>query len=223
MKKSTKICSKCNIEKSIISFRYSKKTKKYRSNCSECEAIYNKEYAVKNRTKIIEKARIERVKTRRTKAGLIARIYDSQKTSSKRRNHNPPTYTQEWLKNFIMSDKSFNKIYQNWVISGYKRNLIPSIDRKDDYIGYTEDNIKLVVFEDNRNRYYKDVKNGINNKQNKAIIQLTKDGTPLNTFFSVSEAKRITGVDTGDICKVAKYKKNTAGGFIWRYSNEDKQ
>ena len=221
MEKLTKICTKCNCEKELTEFRLVKKTQKYRSECKICHSIYAKNRLINNQNEIRVKAAESRTKMRRTKRGVIARIYDSQKTSSKNRNHNPPTYTLEWLIHFIMTNENFNVMYENWVKSGYKRNLIPSIDRKNDYIGYTEDNIKLVVFEDNRNRYYHDAKNGINNKQNKKIIQLTKDGIEINTFFSISEASRKTGTDHGDICKVAKGNKKTAGGFVWRYFIEN--
>jgi hypothetical protein len=213
----SKICTKCNTSKKLSEFRYIKTTQKYRSNCIECEKEYAKNYKANNDLKIKQSAKKTREKIRKTKIGLIKRIYDSQRTSSKKRKHNLPTYSQQWLIDFIMSNKNFNTMYNNWVESNYDRNLIPSIDRIDDYKGYTEDNIRLVVFKDNRNRYYSDAKNGINNKQNKSIIQLTKDGKKVNIFHSISEAYRITGIDRGDISKVALNKKKSAGGFIWRY------
>ena len=220
MEKLTKICTKCNCEKELTEFRYIKSTQKYRANCIECEKEYFDNYKSNNITDIKISAEKSRTKIRRTKIGLIKRIYDSQRTSSKKRNFPLPEYTDKWLIDFMLSSEYFHKIYNDWVNSGYKRDMIPSIDRIDDYIGYCKTNIKIEVFKDNRNRYYSDAINGVNNKQNKSICQYTKDNVLISTFFSISEATRVTKVDGGDISKVAKLKKKSAGGFIWRYKDE---
>lgn len=47
----------------------------------------------------------------------------------------------------------------------------------------------------------------------------------IETFVSISDAVRKTHIRSGDIFKVCQYKGNTAGGYIWRYAdeNEDKK
>ena len=50
-----------------------------------------------------------------------------------------------------------------------------------------------------------------------SIEQFTRDGVFLQEFKSLHEAERITGVAFQNIYKVAKGKRNSAGGFIWKY------
>ena len=47
----------------------------------------------------------------------------------------------------------------------------------------------------------------------------------IETFVSIADAVRKTHIRSGDISKVCQYKGNTAGGYIWRYAdeNEDKK
>ena len=55
--------------------------------------------------------------------------------------------------------------------------------------------------------------------QMKPIIQLTKDYVLVNFFSSINEAERKTGISHTKICLVCQWKRNTAGGFIWKYKN----
>ena len=47
----TKICKKCNTEKSITEFYYNKKKDTYETNCNSCLSLYRKEYREKNKEK----------------------------------------------------------------------------------------------------------------------------------------------------------------------------
>lgn len=51
----------------------------------------------------------------------------------------------------------------------------------------------------------------------KKILQYTLNKKFIKKFGSIADATRITNVDGGDICKVAKYKKKQAGGYFWSY------
>jgi hypothetical protein len=48
-----------------------------------------------------------------------------------------------------LNNEEYNTLFNNWVVSGYKIKLSPSIDRKDASMGYTLDNIRWVTFEYN--------------------------------------------------------------------------
>ena len=157
---------------------------------------------------------------RRTKKGLISVIYSHQKSTSKRRGHQPPTYTKEELKSWLYSQKLFHKLYDNWKRLDYQKMYIPSIDRKDDYIGYTIDNIQLMDWDKNLSKYHKDVKSGINNKRSRSVLKISKEGVLIAEYFSISSASRDTGVSTGDIMNVCKGKNKTAGGYIWMYKEK---
>ena len=48
------------------------------------------------------------------------------------------------------------------------------------------------------------------------IIQYTLDGKLLAEYSSYMEAQRATGIRSGNISLVARGKRHTAGGYIWR-------
>lgn len=54
MEKLTKICTKCNCEKELELFTFSKKLNKYLTRCRKCTTIYKKEHYQKNKVEILE-------------------------------------------------------------------------------------------------------------------------------------------------------------------------
>lgn len=59
----------------------------------------------------------------------------------------------------------------------------------------------------------------LNNKNNKAILQIDLEMNIIAEFRSSSEAARCIGKTHQNICKCALGKLPTAYGFIWRYKN----
>ena len=57
----------------------------------------------------------------------------------------------------------------------------------------------------------------INSEKNISVVQISKSGTTLNVWNSMCEAERETGIPQGNITKCCQRKRNTAGGYIWRY------
>ena len=155
----------------------------------------------------------------RTINGVISIIYKTQISKSKKRGHEPPEYTKEDFKSWLLNSTEFMAYYGAWCAMGYKKDLKPSVDRLDDYKGYSFDNIRLVVWYVNRMKANSDMKNGINNKQNKAVIQYSKDGSFIKEYHSVNEASRLNKIGQPCITRVCNNIKGrkTAGGFIWKY------
>jgi group I intron endonuclease len=54
----------------------------------------------------------------------------------------------------------------------------------------------------------------------KSVMQFSKKNIFIKQYDSIKEAANITGVPNNNICKVCKNKRDSAGGFIWRYSDE---
>lgn len=59
--------------------------------------------------------------------------------------------------------------------------------------------------------------NAINNTK-KPVMQFDKNGAIINTFTSMSEAERKTGIFNSSISNCCKGKRKTAGGYIWKYA-----
>ena len=57
---------------------------------------------------------------------------------------------------------------------------------------------------------------GINNPTAKIILQI-KDDNIISEFYGAKEAERETGISCSDIWRCCNNKRNTAGGYIWKY------
>lgn len=182
----SKKCVTCKITKNKSEFG-----KKYREKDGlqySCKKCFNKEIT----------------EYYKTENGLIARIYGSQVTNSKRRKHSCPKYSQEELKQWLLNKKKFHKLYAIWVTSSYDTNLKPSVDRLDDSRGYSFDNIQLMTWAENKAKGHLDMRNGklINGKNpQKAVLQYSKDGRLVAEFVSANNASRQTGIKQPNISR----------------------
>lgn len=193
-----KYCYRCKDKKFINKF-YKDRSRKdgFKCSCIKCSKEQREIY-------------------RKTFNGLSSIIYNQQKRTSKNRNHPLPDYTLIEFKEWFKSQPDFEELFKNWKDSGYKKDLRPSADRKDDYKPYTLDNLRLTTWKNNNKRSHEDMKNGINNKQSKAVIQCDLNGNKIDEYYSMSNAERITSVNTGKISMCCNGKRKTAGGFIWK-------
>lgn len=195
-----KACVCCNESKPVNMFYRHKLTKDLlRTECKECS---------KNKTAAYCK----------TKTGLIRRIYSHQNQSSVKRGHSLPNYTKKELELWLNCCPQFDLIYRLWVCSGYEKDKAPSVDRLDDCLSYSLDNIQVVTWLENRSRFYDDVKNGINKKRLRPVNQLSKDGELVANFYSNAQASRDTGIGQGCIGACCKGARRSAGGFKWSYA-----
>ena len=64
-------------------------------------------------------------------------------------------------------------------------------------------------------------KSMINNIHFSKEIQQLENGQVLATYPSIKEAERITGINNSNISQVCQGKRKTAGGYQWRYKQED--
>jgi len=201
----TKICTVCNGSKNVNEFYKSSKGCKLglHSQCKSCSK--------KRLTKYVH-----------SKVGLIGRIHISQVYSSINRSHPPPAYTLQELREWCFFQPKFHELYDNWVKSGFAKSVRPSCDRKNDYKGYSFNNIQLMTWFENRQKSYEDQKNGINNKNSRSVIGTHKVTGGKVEFYSASEAGRRIGIDKAGIikCCSGSTKYSHSGGYIWRYKNK---
>jgi group I intron endonuclease len=55
----------------------------------------------------------------------------------------------------------------------------------------------------------------------RAVIQQGSSGIAVARFTSASEASRVTRIDRSDIAKTCNRERRSAGGFIWRFAEND--
>jgi len=166
---------------------------------------------------------------RRTKKGLVSRIYRSQRKNSRERQHDLPSYTLQELREWAYSQKIFHEVYDNWKSSGYQTALIPSFDRLDNECSYTLSNLQIVTWVENDRLGHKYTAK----LQSKAVAQLDKKtGEILARFDSTMDAQRLTGIDHTHISAVCRNKVSiksdgriqthqSAGGFKWKFVDAD--
>ena len=170
-----------------------------------------------------------------TRSGVVGTIYQSQRASSKRRGHPMPEYTVEELRTAVLKMPLFDTLYNDWVASGYEKDLKPSLDRNDDDLPYLKSNITLMTWGENNAKGAADRKSGRSTggegiHRNMSVIQCTLDGDDIATYHSTMEASRQSGVGQSNISDCCRGKKmdssrklgyvnvRTAGGFKWRYA-----
>lgn len=191
----SKECKQCKQTKEYSMFSKEKLAKDgYRNVCKECRALTKKERGY-------------------SFDGVITATYSNQRGNSKRRNDIMPTYTRNELHKWCISDTKYMTLFNDWIESGYEKDLKPSIDRLDDYKGYSFDNIQVMTWKENNNRYDQDIKNGINTKRCRAIKRISKDGEVVE-YYSVSEAIRQNGRYVIDGLRA---RSSMAKGYIWKY------
>lgn len=158
---------------------------------------------------------------RRTKLGLAQDIYKRQKVNAKKRWNTPPNYSKEELADRLFSQPNFEKIYNNRVASWYEKNLWPSIDRVDDYVWYTLDNLQLVTRDQNNKRFYEDKKNWINTKNCKTVYQFSMMWELINKYYSCSQASRETWYSQWHISWCASGVRLQSNWFFWLYDKRE--
>ncbi len=193
-----KICPQCKTQKRDGNFGVRPGTSYLRSKCKQCE---------------VEDQR----KRDQTKQGVIVAIYRDQIKNSKRRGHQPPTYTKEELTEWLYSQPKFHRIYDNWKRLDFQKDYRPSIDRKENDIGYTMANIQIMTWKEN------DKKERIKGKKTAgsiAICQYSLDSKFIKGFISAAAAAISTGIGKTSINNNLRNKSTHAGGFLWEYAHE---
>ena len=198
-----KICYKCGVNKTRDSF-FKRKDRPIgiQAKCKDCTKAQTFKYS-------------------RTKRGVANKMIGTQRKGAKQRGHKAPNYTVGQLFEWLISQKKFNTIYNNWVKTGYNKWDKPSCDRIDNNKSYTFSNLKVVTWKENYDKGNRDMRAGtINNKvkPHKAVVQYDLKGNKVGEFISLIQAQRETGNNRSSIIRVCKNKQKTAGGYIWEYA-----
>lgn len=190
----------------------------------KCESMF---YGVQNECKECTKARVARNQKAvgdaydSTEKGVIRVIYKSQKRSSKVRGHESVAYSKAELSDWLYSN-GFKSLYDNWIDSGKEKDLKPSVDRLDDFKGYSFDNIRLGTWLDNRRHQHKDIINGIgtSGKRCKPLYKFDGGMNLVESYVSYNQASRDNGYS---IEYQIKKQVKCRNGFYWSYSKNFNQ
>ena len=148
-----------------------------------------------------------------------------------------PNFTKEELSQWIKENygENFNILFKRWIQKGCIRDLVPSLNRLNDYKPYTLDNIELVTWKENNilgrtslktiKQVHKKLGKIAKDMYSKKVLQIDRDTKQIiNEYPSVREAARHnSGFDNSTISKVCRGEKKTHKGYIWKYKNSKGQ
>ena len=191
-----KVCPKCDKKKPQSEFyKYTQTKSGFSCYCKTC----------------LKKKSSDYLKTRK---GLSIKIYNGQKTSSKRRNHPMPNYTLSQFQDWFFSQPNFESLYIKWVGSDYKKELIPSVDRLKDELPYTLNNIRLVSFLENHKKQF----NKIAELRAKEVFKFSLDGVLLESYPTLKKAAQENNMLKSSISMCCNGTRNTSGGYRWSFN-----
>ena len=145
---------------------------------------------------------------RKTKRGLLTNLYNKLKIRHR------TEFDLEFLHAFAECQK-FNRLYEEWVKSGYHKQLKPSIDRIDNKKGYTQKNIHWLTWAENR------YKQTMERRSRKGKVCQLVAGKVIKVYRSQREAIRQTGLSQGNMSECLNGKRKYCGGYEWIYENKD--
>lgn len=147
-------------------------------------------------------------------------LYSSQLYHSRKRKHPKPEYTRQQFYNWLDTQPKFDRLYDEWVTSGFQRDLAPSVDRirNNDY--YKLDNLQIVTWKENRLKGYMESRL---KRKSQPVLQYDLQGNFIKEWYSSSLAAKYTNILKQSIDGCVKYDiYRTAGGFQWKYKDSDK-
>ncbi len=155
-------------------------------------------------TKLLENT----ARFRKTKRGVVTNLFQKLK------GRNVVEFTLEYLHEFADCRK-FDRLFNEWVKSGYDKQFKPSIDRISNKKGYLKNNIQWFTWAENR------FKQTMERRSRKgAVLQLMGDKV-IARFESQRIAVIKTGISQGNMSTVLNGKRNTCGGYKFKFEHPD--
>lgn len=145
---------------------------------------------------------------RKTKRGVVTNLY------SKMKSRHPVGFDLEWLHDFAEC-KRFDRIFNEWVKSGYRKEFKPTIDRILNKKGYEKKNVQWLTWSENR------YKQTMERRCRKGpVIQMQGDKV-IKVHKSQRQAVIDTGIAQSGISMCLCEARHTAGGYNWIYESPE--
>lgn len=146
---------------------------------------------------------------RKTKKGVLTNIYNHQK------NRNIVEYSLKEFQDRFIDDKTFKKLYDEWVKHNYNKQYKPTIDRIDCFGTYNFKNIHWLSWADNRYKQRMELKRIRSRK-----VLMLKDGEVVREFNSQRQAIIETSLSQGNLSSCLNGRRKYCGGYEWKYKDE---
>ena len=145
---------------------------------------------------------------KKTKKGLITTLYHKLKTRCR------VEFDKEWLHKFA-DCKKFDRLHNEWVKSGYKKEFKPSLDRISNKKGYTKDNVQWLTWAENIH------KQKMERRSRKGAVVQKQGNKIIRVFSSQREVVMLMGVSQSSLSACLRGKNKTCCGYSWSYENPE--
>lgn len=149
-------------------------------------------------------------KYRRTKKGILTNIYSHQKSRKK------VYYSLRELHARFMIEPKFNRLFIEWIKSGWDKQFKPTIDRINYKEPYTMRNVHSLSWSDNRYKQRMELKD-----TRAEEVFMIKGDRIVNVFSSQRHAVNATGLNQSGISMCLTGIRNYCGGYKWSYENPE--
>lgn len=149
----------------------------------------------------------------------ITKTYGRMKRDNKHKFNAELPFTKLQFADWVLCHNIF-ELLDNYKNSDFDKNFNPSINRLDDYKGYSFENIELITWKENNEKGRKSLKNKEQCSKmakeiwSKKVIQKDLEGNIINIFSSTHDVNRILGFDSSLIARACRLNK-ISKGYRW--------
>lgn len=162
----------------------------------------------------------------RNQKTFFTQAYSSVRFKSKRMGRKLPEFSKQDLIDWL-NENGFQNLWAEYEKVGYEKDIRPSIDRVDDYKGYSFDNMQLITWKENQIKGVNGVKHHKNchNRQNRKSVNLFKDGKFIKSFDSLIDCADFLGCHKVSVsrCLTGRRKSILKHNVEYASSIRDKQ
>ena len=126
-----------------------KRVRKLTPEQREASRAYHRQHYILNREKRLAYQYAEH----RSRLGLAKELFRAMRARARLRKRQCDIGQSEFLA-WINSDDGYLKTFTEWEASGFESMLAPSIDRKDNRLGYLLENLQVLTRRDNLQKYW---------------------------------------------------------------------
>ena len=157
----------------------------------------------------------------KTQKRHILQMWRNQVKNSRTSGREPPEYSHYDLQQWVLNHPNFINLWNAYVVSGYMKELAPSVDRLNNKQGYSFNNIQLVTWEQNLHNQKTQAMQGVHasGRAFRKVTQCTKEGTVVKIHHSLSSASReLVGHPrmAGAISNAAN-NNGMSLGYLWKW------